>query len=145
MGLKVKIKLLKEGVVLPQYQTEGAAAMDLAAAIDAPVVLKPGMHTVIPTGIAIELPEGYEAQVRARSGHAAKYGIGMVNGVGTIDSDYRGEISVILINWGQQSFTIEPGMRIAQMVIARYEQVEPQVSTELSETQRGEGKFGSTR
>lgn len=140
----MNIRAIRSESDVPQYQTPGAAAMDLVASIEESVTLEPGAQCIIPTGIAIELPESYEAQVRARSGHAAKHGIGLVNGIGTIDSDYRGEIGVILINWGKQPFVIEPGMRIAQMVIAKYERVELQLTDELGVTDRGEGKFGST-
>lgn len=134
----------KSGLPLPAYQTEHSAAMDLLAAIDEPVTLQPMQRQIIPTGICIALPEGYEAQVRARSGLAIKHGIALANGVGTIDADYRGEIGVILINFGQDDFTVNPGDRIAQMVIARYERVEWQLVKELNETKRGSGGFGST-
>lgn len=118
--------------------------MDISAAISEPIRLKPGEHALIPTGLAFDIPHGYEAQVRARSGHAVKHGIGLVNGVGTVDSDYRGEVGVILINWGKADFVVEPGMRIAQMVIAEYEQVTIESVEQLSETIRGDGGFGST-
>ena len=145
MSMKINVKALRSESDIPQYQTAGAAAMDLVASISETVTLEPGDQCIIPSGIAIELPEGYEAQIRARSGHAAKHGIGLVNGVGTVDSDYRGEIGVILINWGKEPFVIEPGMRIAQMVIAKYERAELQLTDELDPTERGSGKFGSTQ
>lgn len=119
--------------------------MDVHACLDEPVTLQPMERTMIPTGIAIALPVGYEAQLRARSGMSVKHGITMVNGVGTIDADYRGEIGVLVINLGQEAFTIEPDMRIAQLVIARYETAAWQEVEELSETTRGEGGFGSTK
>ncbi len=140
----MKVKIKTESGVLPFYETEGSAGMDLKAYIDEPVILKPGQRMLIPTGLYIELPVGYEAQIRARSGLAIKKGIGLVNGIGTIDSDYRGEIKVILINWGDEDFEINNGDRIAQMVIARYERIEWEVSEELSSTERGSGGFGHT-
>lgn len=129
---------------LPSYETSGSAGMDLRACIDEPVVIESGKYALVPTGISIALPEGFEAQVRARSGLAVKHGIGLVNGIGTIDSDYRGEIKVALINYGDNAFTINDGDRIAQMVIARYEKVEWEVVDSLPETTRGEGGFGHT-
>lgn len=129
---------------LPSYETSGSAGMDLRACIDEPVIIESGRYALVPTGISIALPEGYEAQVRARSGLAVKHGIGLVNGIGTIDSDYRGEIKVALINFGDKDFTINDGDRIAQMVIARYEKIEWEVVDNLPETTRGEGGFGHT-
>lgn len=140
----MQIKIKSESGILPAYETEGSAGMDLAAWIPEPIVLEPGMHRMIPTGISIELPAGYEAQIRARSGMAAKHGIGLVNGIGTIDSDYRGEIKVILMNWGEENFVIHNGDRIAQMVIAKYERIRWQTVSDLSSTQRGSGGFGHT-
>ena len=140
----MKVKIKSDSGTLPFYETEGSAGMDLKAYIDEPVVLKPGQRMLVPTGLYIELPVGYEAQIRARSGLAIKKGIGLVNGIGTIDSDYRGEIKVILINWGEEDFVIENGDRIAQMVIAKYERVEWELSDDLSETERGSGGFGHT-
>ena len=140
----MKVKIKSDSGILPFYETEGSAGMDLKAYIDEPVVLKPGQRMLVPTGLYIELPVGYEAQIRARSGLAIKKGIGLVNGIGTIDSDYRGEIKVILINWGEEDFVIENGDRIAQMVIAKYERVEWELSEDLSETERGSGGFGHT-
>ena len=115
----MKVRIKSDSGILPFYETEGSAGMDLKAYIDEPVILKPGQRMLVPTGLYIELPAGYEAQIRARSGLAIKKGIGLVNGIGTIDSDYRGEIKVILINWGDEDFVIENGDRIAQMVIAK--------------------------
>ena len=135
----MKIRIKCDSGILPFYETEGSAGMDLRAFIDEPLTLKPGQRMLVPTGLYIELPVGYEAQIRARSGLAIKKGIGLVNGIGTIDSDYRGEIKVILINWGDEDFVIENGDRIAQMVIARYERIEWEKAEELSETERGSG------
>lgn len=138
------MKRLSERASLPVYQTEHSAGMDLAARIDEAVVVPPHGRAVIPTGIAIALPEGYEAQVRGRSGLAAKFGVMPANGVGTIDADYRGEIGVILLNTSTEAFTVEPDMRIAQLVIARYERAEWVEVNDLEETERGAGGFGST-
>ena len=129
---------------MPRYETEGAAGMDLRARLDAPVVLAPGGRALIPTGLRIELPVGYEAQVRARSGLAAKFGIGLVNGIGTIDSDYRGEVKICLINWGDEGFTVNDGDRVAQLVIAKYVRAEIEAVSELADTDRGAGGFGHT-
>ena len=142
--IKVAIKRLNSNATYPVYQTEHAAGMDLAACIDEPVTLKPHERAIIPTGIAIALPPGFEAQIRGRSGLAAKHGIMPANGIGTIDADYRGEVGVILLNTSNKAFTVEPGMRIAQMVIARYETVEWEELHELDETARGAGGFGSS-
>lgn len=127
---------------LPSYATAGSAGLDLHA--DEDVVLRPGQRALVPTGIAIELPEGYEAQVRPRSGLALRHGIGMVNAPGTIDSDYRGEIGVILVNHGEEVVRLSRGERIAQLVIARYEMVTLLVVETLSESERGAGGFGHT-
>ncbi len=129
---------------LPSYATEQSAGMDLTAAVQEPVTLAPGARAMIPTGISIALPAGFEAQIRPRSGLAAKNGVTVLNTPGTIDADYRGEIKVILINFGQDAFTVERGMRIAQMVIARHETVSWAVVGSLEETARGAGGFGST-
>lgn len=142
--MKILLKKLHRGALLPEYQTEHSAGMDLAACIDEPVVLPPHGRAVIPTGIAIALPEGYEAQVRGRSGLAAKFGVMPANGVGTIDADYRGEIGVILLNTSTEPFTVEPDMRVAQLVVARYERAEWVEVDDLEETARGAGGFGST-
>lgn len=129
---------------LPAYETTGSAGMDLRADLTEPVTIPPGGRRLIPTGLSIELPPGCEAQVRGRSGLAVKHGIGLANGIGTIDSDYRGEIQVILINWGDSEFTIRDGDRIAQMVVARYETVEWETAESLAESRRGSGGFGHT-
>lgn len=142
--MHVAIKKIRESAIMPAYQTEHAAGMDVSADITEPIVLSPGERFAVPTGIAIALPEGYEAQIRGRSGLAKKFGVTLANGVGTIDADYRGEIHVLLINHGTESFTIEPSMRIAQMVVAKYEKVQWQEANELDETDRGAGGFGHT-
>ena len=142
--MKVQVVKAKKTAILPIYQTAGSAGADIHACLDEPIVLQPMERRRIPTGLAMAIPEGYEVQIRARSGLGFKHGITMVNGVGTIDSDYRGEFSVLLINLGQEPFTIEPGMRIAQMVLARYEQIDWQEVDDLDETERGDGGFGST-
>ncbi|MBP9738945.1 dUTP diphosphatase [Candidatus Saccharibacteria bacterium] len=142
--MNIRIKKVQKNAQLPEYQTVGAAAVDLHACIDESITLPAGKTAIIPTGIAIELPEGVEAQVRARSGFAAKNAIGLANGIGTIDTDYRGEIAAILINWGDHDFVVEPQMRIAQMVIARYETVTWDLVDELTESGRNLKKFGST-
>ena len=129
---------------LPAYATAHSAGMDLMAAISADMVLEKGQHAMVPTGLAIALPEGFEAQVRPRSGLAAKNGVTVLNSPGTIDADYRGEIAVILINHGREAFTITRGMRIAQMVIARHAQARWQQVDSLDQTARGAGGFGST-
>jgi dUTP pyrophosphatase len=141
--MKIQITT-KSSLPLPTYQTEHSAGMDLMADISEPITLKPMERRIVPTGISIAVPEGYEAQVRARSGWAAKYGICLANGVGTIDADYRGEVGVILINLGQEDFVIQPGDRIAQIVVARYERVEWELAETLDETGRGSGGYGST-
>lgn len=141
--MKVKI-VNRSPFKLPAYETKGSAGVDLQAYVQTPIVLKPLDRTLVPTGISIELPEGYEAQVRARSGLAIKHGISLVNGIGTIDSDYRGEIKVILINLSDEEFTINSGDRIAQMVFIKHEQAEFELADELNETERGSGGFGHT-
>lgn len=144
--VQVAIKQLShaEGLDLPAYSTKDSAGMDLTAAIDSDIILKSGESSLIKTGLSIALPEGFEAQIRPRSGLAYKSGITVLNTPGTIDADYRGEIGVILINHSKQDFTIERGMRIAQMVIAPYSRAEWNVVEDLDETARGEGGFGST-
>lgn len=142
--LTVKIKKLKENAIIPGYQTEKSAGMDLHACIDEPITIKPMERRVIPTGLAIELPDGYESQIRARSGMAIKNGITMANGVGTIDADYRGEYGVMVFNISDKPFVIEPDMRIAQLVINKYECVSWQEVESMSQTERGSGGFGST-
>lgn len=131
-------------LALPAYATEHSAGMDLLAAIDAPMTLAPGARTLVPTGLAIALPDGFEAQIRPRSGLAFKHGVSLVNSPGTIDADYRGEVGVLLVNLGQEPFVIERGMRIAQMVIARYARAQFSEVIELPTTARGQGGFGST-
>ena len=129
---------------LPNYETNASAGMDLRANIDQLITLKPLERTIVKTGLFIELPIGYEAQVRPRSGLAAKKGITVLNAPGTIDADYRGEIGVILVNLSNDDFTIENGERVAQLVVAKHERADWQEVDELSETHRGEGGFGST-
>lgn len=129
---------------LPKYQTAQSAGMDLHANLEEPIVLMPQARMLVATGLFIELPEGYEAQVRPRSGLALKHGITVLNSPGTIDADYRGEIKVLLINHGQEPFTIQNGERIAQMVIAQHATVQWQETQSLSNTERGEGGYGST-
>ena len=140
----LKIKRLENNRILPEYKTEGAAGMDLCAAISEPVELKPLERKLIPTGLKIELEHGYEAQIRPRSGLSIKHGITLINCVGTIDEDYRGEVCIPVVNISNEAYTIQPDERIAQMVIARAEQAEIEVVTELTDTVRGEGGFGST-
>lgn len=134
----------KSGKALPAYATPQSAGLDLQANIDAPIVLLPMQRVLVPTGLYIALPEGYEAQIRPRSGLAAKYGVTVLNSPGTIDADYRGELKVILINLSNEPVTINNGERIAQMVVAKFEQVNWEVVEVLDETLRGEGGFGHT-
>lgn len=141
--MKVRI-VNKSSYPSPFYATEKSAGMDLKANIDEPIVLGPLERAMVPTGIYIALPDGTEAQVRPRSGLAAKYGISVLNAPGTIDADYRGEVKVILVNLSNDTFTVNPGERIAQMVVAKYEKVEWDEVESLDETERGEGGFGST-
>jgi len=129
---------------LPAYETALAAGMDLRADLDETIVLKPMERRLVPTGLYIELPEGFEAQIRPRSGLAFKHGIGIVNSPGTIDADYRGEVKVLLINYSDQDFEINTGDRIAQMVVARHERVDWEEAEELNETVRGAGGYGHT-
>ena len=140
----LKIQRLEHNVNVPEYKTEGAAGMDLCAAISEPIVLKPLERKLVPTGLKIELEHGYEAQIRPRSGLSIKHGITLINCVGTIDEDYRGEVCIPMVNLSSQTYVIQPGERVAQMVIAKYEQAKIEVVTELSDTVRGEGGFGST-
>ena len=140
--MELKFKSLSGS--LPTYATDGASGMDLRAFIDEPVILQPMERRLIPTGLFVQIPEGYEGQVRARSGLAIKHGIGLVNSIGTIDSDYRGELKIPVINFGNESFTINNGDRVAQLVIASYERVVPIMVSDLDETDRGEGGFGHT-
>ena len=144
--MRIAIQLLAhgEGLPLPAYATEGSAGLDLCAAVEKDLVLAPGQYAGIPTGIAIALPKGYEAQVRPRSGLALRHGITVLNAPGTIDSDYRGEVSAILINHGAEAFAIRRGMKIAQLIVAAHAQVEWIKTKELNDTSRGAGGFGST-
>jgi dUTP pyrophosphatase len=145
--IQVRITRVNEhtrDIPLPSYATEGSAGMDVRAAVDGPVVIKAGATSLVPTGIAIALPAGYEAQIRPRSGLAAKHQISVLNAPGTVDSDYRGEVKVILTNFGTQDFVLQRGERIAQMVIARYDRVEWEELDVLDETVRGVGGFGHT-
>lgn len=144
MNPRVEFKKLRPDAVVPKYMTPGAAGLDLSAAIDAPITLKPGERRLIDIGLAVAIPPGYEGSVRARSGLAIKHGIGLVNAPGTVDSDFRGELRVIVINHGHEPFVISNGERIAQMVIAPVAQADVIEVTELSETERGQGGFGST-
>jgi len=140
-----KIKIVaKEGAVVPCYKTAGAAGADVCAFLDAPVTIPVGKRAIVPTGCFYEIPEGYEIQVRPRSGLAAKNGVTVLNTPGTIDSDYRGELMVILINLGDQDFVINSGDRIAQIVVAPVTQGVFELTDSLSETERGAGGFGST-
>lgn len=140
--MKIKIKSISG--ILPEYETEGSAGMDVRAYTEEDIVIKPGKRVLVPTGLFMEIPKGCEAQIRARSGLAIRYGITMINGIGTIDSDYRGEIKIPLVNLGDESFVIKNGDRIAQMVISRYETVSWEKVSEVGETIRGNGGFGHT-
>jgi dUTP pyrophosphatase len=140
----VKVKRLDENldVALPSYETEGASGLDLRAAVDRELTLHPGEIRLVPTGLAISLPPGYEAQIRPRSGLALRHGVGMVNSPGTIDSDYRGEIGLVLINWGKIPFVIKRGDRIAQMVVSRVSRAQILEVERIESTERGEAGFG---
>ena len=141
----MKVKVVNSSAfALPEYQTPLSAGLDIRANLSESITLSPLERAMVPTGLFVELPEGYEMQIRPRSGLAAKHGITVLNSPGTIDADYRGEIKVILVNLSNIPFTIEPGERIAQMIVVRYEQVEWQAVESLSETERGAGGFGST-
>ena len=140
----LKIERLPHNKFLPEYKTEGAAGMDLCAAIAEPIVLKPLERALVPTGIKIELEHGYEAQIRPRSGLSIKHGITLINCVGTIDEDYRGEVCVPIVNLSNETYAIQPDERVAQMIIARVEQAEIEVTLELTTTARGADGFGST-
>jgi dUTP pyrophosphatase len=129
---------------LPAYESEGSSGMDIRASVNRPILLKPGEIKLIPTGLAVSIPQGYEAQIRPRSGLALNHGIGMVNSPGTIDSDYRGEIGIILINWASEPFEINPGDRIAQMIICRVFRADFVEVDDLDGTPRGQGGFGHT-
>ena len=139
------VKVVNKGSnALPQYATMASAGMDVRASLESPVVLAPLQRAMIPTGLFLEIPVGYEVQVRPRSGLAAKKGITVLNTPGTIDADYRGEVNVILVNLSDQPFTVEPGERIAQLVLAKHEKIDWEEVEELGATERGEGGFGST-
>lgn len=141
----MKIKVVnKSDLPLPSYETGGSAGIDLRASISSPVQLKPLSRALVPTGLYMSIPKGYEGQIRGRSGLALKYGITLANGVGTIDSDYRGEIKVILINLGEETFIINNGDRIAQFVLSKYELIDFEEVNSLEESERGEGGFGHT-
>jgi dUTP pyrophosphatase len=145
--LDVRVRRVRERddpLPLPAYESEGAAGLDLRADVDEPVRLGPGERALIPTGLVVELPDGYEAQIRPRSGLALRYGVTLLNSPGTIDSDYRGEVRVLLVNLGSESFAIERGDRIAQMVVAPVARVRLSEADELSSTGRGDGGFGHT-
>ena len=140
----IKVKIISDSGIYPEYETEGSAGMDIRAYIDEPVIIKPGERKLIPTGLRIQLPAGYEAQIRARSGLAIRNGITLINAIGTIDSDYRGEIKVGLVNLSDEDHVIENGDRIAQMVIAEYKRAVLEPAEDLEETERGSGGFGHT-
>jgi len=144
--MQIAIQVLPHGkdLELPKYQTKGAAGMDVRAAVEEPITLAPLQRAAIPTGIKMAIPEGFEVQVRPRSGLAFRHGISIPNSPGTIDSDYRGEVKVLLINLGSEDFVITRGMRIAQLIVAAVIQAELQIVKNLDETQRGTGGFGST-
>jgi dUTP pyrophosphatase len=144
MTLRVALKKLAPAAAIPEYFSSGAAGMDLAAALSAPMSLNPGDVHLVPCGFAIAIPHGYEGQVRPRSGLASKHGVTVLNAPGTIDSDYRGEVKVLLVNHGRAPLTIDPGMRVAQLVIAPVTRVEWDLSEELPPTVRAEGGFGHT-
>ena len=144
MRISVKVLPHGEGLPLPSFQTRGSSGVDLLAAVDAPLVIPPGGRALVPTGLCLALTEGFEFQVRPRSGLAARHGITLLNTPGTIDSDYRGEVKVILANLGAEEFTIHRGDRIAQMVLARVEKFVWQTTDDLDATARGEGGFGHT-
>ena len=142
--IEILIKRLSKEVSLPKYETSGSSGMDLAANIDDKITIDPGKTVIIPTGLSLSIPKGFEVQIRPRSGLAAKQKITVLNTPGTIDADYRGEIKVILINLGKESFIVERGLRIAQMVVCPVVQAQLKEVDDLSETERGKGGFGST-
>jgi len=143
-AIRVEVRRLVTHAVLPAYQTDAAAGADLSAALESPMVLAAGDRALVPTGLAIALPPGTEGQIRPRSGLAAKHGVTVLNAPGTIDADYRGEVRVLLVNLGREPFVIEPGARIAQLVVARCERAAFGWAEDLGETSRGDGGFGST-
>ena len=140
----MEIRIVSKGGALPAYATEGSSGADLRAYIEEPITLMPGERRLVPTGLFVEIPQGVEAQIRARSGLAIKHGIGLVNGVGTVDSDYKGEWNIPLINWGQEPYTIHSGDRIAQVIFSRNEKADFVSVSQISETERGAGGFGHT-
>ena len=142
--MKAEIKIISKSGIIPTYETEGSAGADLRAYIDEPITLNPGERRLVPTGLFVELPQGIEAQIRARSGMAIKHGIGLVNGIGTVDSDYRGEWNIPLINFSDVPYTINNGDRIAQVVFASYVKGEFTLTEAIDETTRGAGGFGHT-
>ena len=144
IALPVRILPHGEGLALPAYQTADSAGLDLVAAVEAEMVLNPGERALLPTGLAIALPSGYEAQIRPRSGLAFKHGMTVLNSPGTVDADYRGEVKVLMINLGQEPFAVKRGERIAQMVVAPVTRIAWQPVADLDETGRGAGGFGST-
>ena len=141
---KVRFVKLRPGALAPRYMSAGAAGLDLASAADGPISLAPGARAAVPTGLAFEIPPGYEGQVRPRSGLARKHGIGLPNAPGTIDSDYRGEVQVLLANLGAEAYVVQPGDRVAQLVIAPVVQVELEEAASLEDSARGDGGFGHT-
>jgi dUTP pyrophosphatase len=144
-AITIKVKRLDGNhLPLPTYVSKGASGLDIRASLSKPVVLEPGDIALIPTGLALSIPQGFEAQIRPRSGLALHHGIGMVNAPGTIDSDYRGEVGIILINWGKESFTVQCGDRIAQMVFSRTHRAKFVLTEALDDTERGTGGFGHT-
>jgi dUTP pyrophosphatase len=146
-NINIKIKRISKkynDIPLPEYVTEGSAGMDIRAAVNEPFIVKMGEVVIIPTNLSVEIPQGYEIQVRPRSGLAAKHGIGILNSPGTIDSDYRGEIKIILINFGKEDFTIQKGDRIAQLIISRVFRANFNEEISLNESKRGIGGFGHT-
>ena len=142
--IKILIKRLSKEISLPKYETNGSSGMDLAANVEADISIDPGKTAIIPTGFSLSIPKGFEVQIRPRSGLAAKQKISVLNTPGTIDADYRGEIKVILINLGKETFKVEKGLRIAQMVVCPIVQAQLKEVDDLSETERGKGGFGST-
>lgn len=138
----MKLNIVSKSGRIPSYATSGSSGLDITAFISEPIILKPMERLLIPTGIFVEIPSGYEGQIRARSGLAIKHGIGLVNSIGTIDSDYRGELKIPLINFSNENFTINDGDRIAQLIITKYEKVSIEVVSKLCDTERGTGGFG---
>ena len=140
----MKIRMISRSGIYPEYETAGSAGMDIRAWIPEPITIEPGKRALIPTGLFMEIQPGYEVQLRARSGLAIRQGICLANGIGTIDSDYRGEVKVALINLGEEAFTVNSGDRIAQMVVCAYTRAQIELAQELAESGRGSGGFGST-